>query len=132
MSLIRMSPEQSMRIFVEKLEFVGYHGVYAEERRDGRRFLVDLSVDIGDSLAAQDDDLAHTLDYRGLAEVVMAVGTDESYRLVERMGDEILERIFAQFPAVLSADLTIRKYATGVPGEPECVGIQMQRLRPSL
>src|SRR5690554_2018710 len=121
-----------MHIFVENLEFVGLHGFYDEERREGRRFRVDLSVDIGELLAERDDNLKHTLDYRRLAEVILAVGTGESYKLVERVGDEILKRIFDQFNEVLSADLTIRKFATEVPGDPECVGIRIKRVRPTL
>lgn len=116
-----------MRIFVEQLEFVGYHGVYAEERRDGRRFRVDLSVQVDEPRASHTDELDHTVDYRGLAEILVAVGTAESYRLIERMGDEMLTRVFETFPAVRSAELTIRKFATGVPGAPDCVGIQLQR-----
>ncbi|MFP4600934.1 MAG: dihydroneopterin aldolase [Persicimonas sp.] len=119
-----------MKIFVEKLEFLGYHGVYAEERRDGRRFRVDLSVELAEPAGARSDEIDGTVDYRGLAEVVLSVGVDESYRLIERMGDEILSRLFERFPSVDSAELTIRKYATGVPGSPETVGIQLQRTKP--
>lgn len=121
-----------MHIFVEKLEFVGAHGVYEAERREGRRFQVDLEVDIGEMLAVRDDKLEHTLDYRDLAEIILAVGTGESYQLVERIGAEILTRVFDQYTEVLSADLTIRKYATEVPGDPECVGVRIQRVRPTL
>ncbi len=124
------SPGLNVRIFVEKLEFVGYHGVYEEERRDGRRFRVDLSVQVDQLQASHTDELDHTVDYRGLAEIVVAVGETESYQLIERMGDEMLTRVFARFPSVRSADLTIRKFATGVPGAPDCVGIQLQRQAP--
>lgn len=118
-----------MKIFVQNLEFVGYHGVYEEERRDGRRFSVDLSVEVGSSPGAQSDDVDDTVDYRGLAEIIVEVGEGDSLRLVERMGDEILTRVFERFPSVEQADLTIRKFATGVPGSPECVGIQLRRSR---
>lgn len=115
-----------IRIFVKNLEFIGRHGVYEEERRDGRRFQVDLSAELNASLAAQDDDLAATVDYRHLAEIVLAVGTEESYQLVERMGHEILKRLFLGFPQVARAELTIRKFASDIPGDPECVGIHME------
>lgn len=121
-----------MRIFVQNLEFDGFHGVYEEERRDGRRFQVDLAVDLASSLAPRDDKLAHTIDYRDLATIILEVGTQEQYHLVERMGDEILTRIFTRFTAVSAAELTIRKFATGVPGEPSAVGVRLMRQRPSL
>lgn len=118
-----------MRIFVEQLEFIGAHGVYEQERREGRRFCVDLWVEVDSKAAsgAHTDQLDGTVDYRGLAEVVLEVGEDESYRLIERMGDEILKRLFDRFDQLLEAELTIRKFATGVPGAPGCVGVQMKR-----
>ncbi|MFW5966370.1 MAG: dihydroneopterin aldolase [Persicimonas sp.] len=120
-----------MRIFVEQLEFSGHHGVYEEERRDGRRFRADLWVEVSpeDARRAASDELADTVDYRNLAEVVLEVGRGESCRLIERMADEILRRLFARFDTVIAAELTLRKFATGVPGEPGCVGVQIKRSR---
>jgi dihydroneopterin aldolase len=118
-----------MEIFLDNLEFVGPHGVYEEEQREGRRFEVDLSVECERPDGTETDTLEDTIDYRGLAEIVLEVGTGPSRHLIERLGDEMLERIFERFPTVRSAELTLRKYATGVPGSPECVGIRTTRTR---
>ena len=118
-----------MKIFVEQLEFVGKHGVYEQERREGRRFQVDLEVDTSVAEAGATDKLAHTVDYRGLADIVHRHGTETSVKLIETLGDNILSEVFDRFDSVSAADLTIRKYATGVPGDPEWVGISMSRQR---
>ena len=118
-----------MRIFVEGLEFTGAHGVYAEERRDGRRFRVDLSVDTDAELGARSDAIDDTIDYRGLAQIVLEVGHGPSRSLIERLAAQILERVLERYPQVRCARVTIRKFATGVPGDPGCVGVELTRAR---
>ncbi len=116
-----------MKIFVEQLEFVGRHGVYEEERREGRRFQVDLEVETDTGDAQQTDKLAKTVDYRGLAEIIVDVGRGESFRLIERLAEEMLARVFDRFDGVDHALITIRKFASGVPGSPAAVGVTLER-----
>lgn len=118
-----------MRIFVENLEFVGHHGVYEEERREGRQFAADLAVELDAPPATETDDIDDTIDYRGLAEIVLEVGTGPSHHLLERLGDAMLDLVFERYANVKAAELTLRKYATGVPGAPESVGIALERRR---
>jgi dihydroneopterin aldolase len=118
-----------MRIFVEHLEFVGHHGVYEEERREGRRFAADLSVDVNRPAGARTDDIEDTLDYRALADVILEVGEGPSRHLIERLASEMLDRLFEEYAAIRAAELTLRKYATGVPGAPDSVGITVTRQR---
>ena len=118
-----------MKIFVENLEFVGSHGVYEGERREGRRFSVDLSVDIEDGDGIEEDRISETIDYRDLAGVITDIGEGESVRLIESLADRILSRVFDEFERVHHASVTVRKFAPGVPGSPESVGIEMARSR---
>ena len=118
-----------MKIFVERLEFVGHHGVYEEEQREGRQFQADLSVEIEEPSAVETDEIGDTVDYRGLADAILEVGQGPSRHLIERLGGDILDLVIDRYPAVQTAQLTLRKYATGVPGAPECVGITLTRER---
>ncbi len=122
-----------MRVFIQNLSFDGLHGVYEEERRDGRRFEVDLSAELGEKPAAAQagltDELDDTLDYRRLAELVLEFGHGPSCLLVERLADQILSALLERYPGVVSGSITIRKYATGVPGNPQFVGVQLERKR---
>lgn len=120
-----------LKVFVDNLEFMGRHGVYEEERRDGRRFQVDLIVSLDEEGSANSDALEHTLDYRRLAEIILEVGHGKSHLLVEKMAGEILGSLFERYGEVKAATVTIRKFATGVPGDPRCVGIELSRTRPS-
>jgi dihydroneopterin aldolase len=118
-----------MKIFVEKLEFVGHHGVYEEERREGRRFQVDLTVELSAPKAVETDDIRDTVDYRGLADVILEVGEGPSCHLIEHLAEKMLDGVLDRFAPVQHAELTVRKFATGVPGAPASVGIEMARAR---
>lgn len=130
MALKRIAAQQArVKIFVEQLEFVGRHGVYEEERREGRRFRVDLEVETGHDGDGHTDVLSETVDYRGLAEIIVDVGRHESFKLIERLAEEIVSRVFSTYEDVAHTRITIRKFASGVPGSPASVGVTLERIR---
>lgn len=121
-----------MKIFVHGLDFVARHGVYQEERDEGRRFSVDVEVDLSDVQSTTSDNLSDTLDYRALAEVVLEVANGESHDLVEWLAAQMTRLIFERYAVVEHVSVTIRKFATGVPGEPACVGVKLDTRREDL
>ena len=119
-----------MILFVQGLEFMGPHGVYDEERRDGRRFEADVEVEMAEVAATRSDALTQTLDYRALAAIVVEVGRDgPSRHLIERLAGEMVDRVMEAHAGIVRARVTLRKFATGVPGDPHCVGITLERRR---
>jgi 7,8-dihydroneopterin aldolase/epimerase/oxygenase len=118
-----------MRVFVRGLEFTGLHGVYEEERREGRRFQVDLEAVVSEEGSSTSDELSETLDYRRLAEIVTEVAHGPSRFLVEKLAGEILERTLGGYPEVEEATVEIRKHAPDVVGEPKWVGVRLTRGR---
>lgn len=109
-----------MRVFAENIEFVGKHGVYEDERTDGRLFRVDVEAEIKKWVI--NDDIAQTLDYRRLVNVVLDVGLGESVQLVETLAYGIIYRIYQKYDEVERVVLTIRKKAPDIAGNPEWVG----------
>lgn len=118
-----------MEIFVEGLEFIGAHGVYDEERAQGRRFIADISVTLSQTSSTRSDELDETLDYRGLAEIVLEVAHGESHALIEWLAGEMTRRVLDRHPQVEQVSVTLRKFATGVPGDPACVGVRLHATR---
>lgn len=118
-----------MRVFVRNIEFTGLHGVYEEERRDGRRFQIDLEVLIDEQAAAQSDDLSDTLDYRHLAEIITEVAHGPSRLLVEKLAGQIIKTTLERHVGVREATVEVRKYAPDVAGSPQWVGVRLTRRR---
>ena len=118
-------------IHVHNLQFVGFHGVYDEERAEGRRFAMDIDVETATVEAGHSDALGDTVDYRDVAQVAVDVMQGESVHLIETLAERICAGIFDRLPAVQTVRIAIRKYATGVPGDPEWVGLTIERRRPT-
>lgn len=118
-----------MKIFVEGLEFVGAHGVYDEERHEGRRFIADVSVTLANTSSTRSDALEETLDYRGLAAIVLEVAHGESHSLIEWLAGEMTRRVLERHAEVMDVTVTLKKFATGVPGDPTCVGVTLYAQR---
>ena len=71
------------------IECWGHHGVFDHERRDGQRFIIDLTLAVDIRLAATSDDLRDTVDYGTLvADVAGAVGRDP-VDLIETLAERI-------------------------------------------
>ena len=81
---------------VTGIEVFAHHGVFAEERRDGQTFLVDLALGVDTTQAAATDDLADTVDYGALvAEVVAAVAADP-VDLIETVAQRVADVCLAR------------------------------------
>jgi len=87
-----------MDILIEGLEVYGHHGVTDEEKVLGQRLLYDVRLTIDDCQAAFTDDVADTVDYTEVMDVIVDVATTESYSLLERLAQMTAEAIMRKFP----------------------------------
>ncbi|MEH3032510.1 MAG: dihydroneopterin aldolase [Aeromicrobium erythreum] len=101
-------PEGLARIDITGLSGTGYHGVFDHERRDGQRFVVDVSLGVDVAEAARTDDLAHTVDYGAISEGVHAFITGEPFALVETLAVRVLDWCL-EGPQVRWASVTVHK-----------------------
>jgi|SRR5690554_1833908 len=119
----------SDQIHIRGLQVVAPHGVYPEEREEGRSFTVDLDAFLGVADAGQNDALAQTVDYRDLSTAILKVLHGPSRSLIEALAEEITAEIFETVAAVQRVRVTVWKRALGVPGDPERVGVTIDRHR---
>lgn len=101
-------PDGLDRIDITGIAGWGYHGVLGEERKNGQRFVVDVSIGLDLSPAAESDDLAMTVDYGDLAEGVHAVLTSEPDDLIESVALRVVDLCLAYEP-VKWARATVHK-----------------------
>lgn len=114
------------RIFIQGIGFVGFHGVYPEEREQGQRFEVDLEIRRSCELAGRSDRIKDTIDYSDLAALVLEVGTRESFFLLERLAMAIAQSILDRYPDV-RLSVTVRKFPQSLPGNPRVAGVTITR-----
>ena len=98
----------SSYIVLEDLRFHAYHGVLEQERLTGNDYVVNLRIknDVTDALTS--DDVADTLNY---AEVYQLVSQEMAVpsALIERVAGRIGDRLFRRYPRIEEIRLKIVK-----------------------
>lgn len=88
-----------MRIELTGIELHGFHGVLAEERSAGQRFLFDLEVEYASPRRALSDRIEDAIDYRALVALVAEVSGATAYHLIETLAAAIADEVLDRFPA---------------------------------
>lgn len=111
-------------VFVTGLEFEANHGYTAAERRATRRFRVDIELRRSLTSAAASDQLRDTIDYRKVCEAALAVGTEQTFKLLEALAGAMADAIRAHYPGV-DIIIELHKLAPPCPGIPASCGVRV-------
>jgi len=127
-----MSPakERPLRITIRSLEVFAHHGLLPEEREQGQKFLFDIGLSLNDSAAPHSDDLADTVDYAAVCDLVARVATTNTFNLLERLASVIADELLANFPQVSKAKVRAAKAAPPVPHPVGEISVMVKRNRP--
>lgn len=112
------------RIFIAGLRMRACHGVLPQERIVGGDFEVNLSVEYDISRAMATDDVADTLSYADLSDLVrreMAVPSN----LLEHVAGRIAKAIIERWPQVQSVSLSITKLNPPMGADCDGAGVEL-------
>ncbi|WP_066910015.1 dihydroneopterin aldolase [Millisia brevis] len=105
----------------------GHHGVFAHEKRDGQDFVVDLVVWTDLRAAAASDDLADTVDYGNLADVVVAVVGGDPVDLIETVAERVAAAVLAADGRIRRVRVTLHKPSAPIPHRFDDVAVVVTR-----
>jgi len=111
-------------VFVRGLEFEGNHGYTAAERRGTRRFRVHLTLELPLAEAARSDKLVDTVDYWKVSEIVVALGTRSTFKLLEALAGAMAQKIQELYPHA-AVGIELEKLAPPCPGVPASCGVKL-------
>ena len=111
-------------VFVRGLEFEGNHGYTAAERRGTRRFRVNLTLELSLVAAAASDRIVDTVDYWKVSEIVIALGTKSTYKLLDALAGAIGAKIQELYPQA-QVVIELEKLAPPCPGVPAACGVRL-------
>lgn len=116
------------QIALRGLRVRGYHGVLPEERRDGQLFGIDVVVDTDVSAAAENDDLALTVDYGTLARQIEKIVAGDPVDLLETLAVRIADACLAH-RGVVAVEVTVHKPMApiGIPFDDVAVTVRRSR-----
>lgn len=95
--------------FVEGLEVYGHHGVPLEERVVGQRLLFDVRLTMEGCRGAHTDEVADTVDYTEVIDVLTELATLQTFSLLERLAQVCAETILKRFPLVDEVRVQVSK-----------------------
>jgi dihydroneopterin aldolase len=110
-------------IILREVRFHAFHGVKPQERKVGADFTVSLRVGVDLSLPAESDDVADTLNYATLYEVVKQQMEIPS-QLLEHVAGRIGKAVMDTFPQVTGVDVTLTKL--NPPMGADCAGASVE------
>ncbi|MHB8636653.1 MAG: dihydroneopterin aldolase [Fimbriimonadaceae bacterium] len=111
-------------IFVSGIEFYGYHGVSSAEREVGRRFEVEVELEIAERASATDN-VADTVDYGAVAALVVEIGQGHPHCTVERLARLMADRILATHPSVSEVAIEVSKLLPPIPAVVRAAGVRL-------
>ncbi len=109
-------------ILVEGIKLYGYHGCLEEEAKIGGNYIVDVRLDVDFQSASKSDELAETIDYVDVYNIVkieMAVRS----KLIEHVGQRILDKILATWNSVNYVEVKVIKLRPPMNGDVERVSV---------
>jgi dihydroneopterin aldolase len=111
------------RIVLAGLMFRARHGVNPDEKVNPQRFEVDLELGLPLQPAGLEDDLARTVDYSAVYDVVRQV--------VEALAEAISHEVITGFPAIEEVVVRVRKPEVRLGGPVAFAGVEIRRRRPN-
>ncbi len=115
---------QSSSIYVRHLRLYAYHGVLPQEQRVGGEYDVDLRVHYIITRAMESDDVADTINYAELCQIVkreMAVPS----KLLEHVAGRIGRAVFEAFPEATALELSLTKINPPMGADCDGAGVEL-------
>ena len=110
-------------IILREVRFHAFHGVMPQERKVGADFTVSLRVGVDLSLPVESDDVADTLNYATLYEVVKQQMEIPS-QLLEHVAGRVGKAVMDTLPQVTGVDVTLTKL--NPPMGADCAGASVE------
>ncbi|MDD4310582.1 MAG: dihydroneopterin aldolase [Candidatus Cloacimonetes bacterium] len=118
-----------MKINLNEMVFYGYHGVHAEERKLGQRFIVSLTLTTDAALDAKIHHLEDTVDYTLVYNDVKTIMETNQFQLLEACANTIADKLLADFPLVQKLKICIQKPSVPIQGSLRSVEVELKRSR---
>ncbi|CAM4517577.1 7,8-dihydroneopterin aldolase [Paenibacillus macerans] len=97
------------KMVLRGMEYYGYHGVFAEERKLGQRFYVDLELELDLREAGAGDDLSKTVNYAEVHELVQGIVQQKSFKLIEALAEHIASSVLDTYTMVDALTVKVTK-----------------------
>ncbi|MFX3619025.1 MAG: 2-amino-4-hydroxy-6-hydroxymethyldihydropteridine diphosphokinase [Sporolactobacillus sp.] len=120
------------KIFLNQMNFYGYHGALPEEKKLGQPFIVDVVIGLDLYAAGKEDALTMTINYAEVYDRVRTIVTGAACDLIEAVAQRIADRILADYPLAESCKVKVSKPRPPIDGNYSSVAVAIERKRSSV
>ena len=106
------------------MRFYAHHGCFVQERAIGTHFTVDLNFITDTSRAEVSDNIADTVSYLDVYQVVKAEMQQPS-NLLEHVARRVGEAVLQKFPSVESITVKVSKMTPPLGGQMDSVSVEL-------
>ena len=97
------------KIYINNLEFIGFHEVFTEEKKLGQKFLVSLELTVDTREAGKTGDLTKSVHYGLVAQDVEKLFLEKSIDLIETCAENIAEMVLKKYELVKEVKVIVKK-----------------------
>ncbi len=102
-------------VALEGMEFYARHGYYAEERKIGNKYTVDIYMCVEMTAAVAQDKLEGTVDYEQVYALVTEVMNEEA-NLLEHLAGKLVTKLKSRFSNLQSVKVRMSKHNPPIKG----------------
>ena len=111
-------------IAINGMLFYAHHGCFEQERTIGTHFIVDLKMEVDTRKAEESDNIADTVNYLGVYQVVKREMGQPSH-LLEHVARRIGDAVLLQFPDTKNVVVKVSKVNPPLGGQMESVSVEV-------
>lgn len=111
------------------LSFSGRHGVFDFEKEDPQPFGVDVTLEADLRTSAASDNLADTISYADVADMIEEIVTRESFNLIESLAETIARAVLLHDDRIHVAEITVHKPQAPITQTFADVAVAIRRTR---
>jgi len=115
------------KIFLEGMQFYGFHGLFPEENKLGQRFNVDLELFMDLSVPGRTDYMHDSIHYGQAFEIVREIVEGEAKKLIEAVAEQIAADLLRQFDLLQACCVKVIKPDAPIPGHFKSVAVEIYR-----
>ncbi|MBR6400802.1 MAG: 2-amino-4-hydroxy-6-hydroxymethyldihydropteridine diphosphokinase [Firmicutes bacterium] len=115
------------KIFIDKLQVFGRHGVMSEENTLGQMFYISAELSLSLRGAGCTDELEKTVDYGECCHLIKSICENNTYKLIETLAENIAAALLKISPLVTAVRLRVDKPSAPIGLPLAGVGVEIER-----
>ena len=115
------------KIFIDKLQVFGRHGVLSEENSLGQMFYISAEIRLSLKNAGTSDTLENTVNYSECCHLIKDICEQNTFKLIETLAEKTADALLKFSPLIRSVRVRIDKPSAPIGLPLESVGAEIER-----